>query len=225
MTSQQEYTAVIAGATGLIGEELVKLLLEDKNCKAVLALSRRELPYRDKRLIQCLDPKLELDTQHLPTLAQAPMYGFIALGTTLKQAGSKEALADVDLHLVTKVAQQLKTVGVERLAVVSSIGASSTSLGHYLKCKGQMEDNLSALNFEHLSIFRPGPLEGLREEQRTNELITSAVLKVIQPIMKGKLRNYRLIHGKTVAQSMQIAIQSDKKAQVLFSRDMERLVR
>ncbi|GAL09900.1 predicted nucleoside-diphosphate-sugar epimerases [Vibrio astriarenae] len=219
------YTAIVAGATGLIGDELVKQLLEDSQCKAILVMTRREIPYQDKRLIQCVHPRLEICSQHLPELSQAPIYGFIALGTTIKQAGSKQALADIDYTLVCDVAQQMRELGTERLCVVSSIGASATSMSHYLKCKGLMEEKIAAMSFDNLCIVRPGPLEGLREKTRPSEAITASILKLVKPVMKGKLRNYRLIHGKTVAQAMLAGIKSDKKAQVLFSREMEAIVR
>lgn len=225
MNSNNEYTAVVAGATGLIGEELIKLLLDDVNCKAVLALTRRELPYSEKRFIQCIHPKLELCSEHLPVLSQAPMFGFIALGTTIKQAGSKQALEAIDYQLVCDVAQQMKNLGTERLAVVSSLGAKATSMSHYLKCKGRMEQSLVNMDFTHLCIVRPGPLTGLREHPRHDEMLTASVLKVIKPLLKGQLRNLRLIHGKTVAQAMHIGIHAQGEQQILYSRDMEQLVR
>ena len=126
----------------------------------IYALSRRSLnaKFDSNKLHTLIHNDLQVtswdDTNATPKL------GVICLGTTKKKAGSKEALRKVDVELVSQVAQSMKFLGVQRVAVVSSYGASPDSYSHYLRCKGQMEQNLKRIGFKQLFIARPGPLVG-----------------------------------------------------------------
>lgn len=222
--NQHDYTAVLAGATGLIGSALLDVLLADPNCQQVLVITRQALGRDDKRIIECLHPHLVFTHEDIDQLCLAPTSGFIALGTTLKQAGSKQCLANVDVHLVNSVADRMKQANIQRLSVVSSYGAARKSLSYYLQCKGLMEEYIQALEFDHTAIFRPGPLAGERQPPRTSEVITAAILNVINPVMIGQLRNLRLIDAHTVARAMWLANQSHLGLQILDNRAMEKLV-
>lgn len=96
----------------------------------------------------------------------------------------------------------MKFIGVERLAVVSSYGASPTSYSHYLKCKGQMEQNLMRIGFKQLFIARPGPLVGERAQPRADEKLLQSIFPLLSPFMIGKYKNLRPIQSKDVAQAM-----------------------
>ncbi|WP_428776406.1 NAD(P)H-binding protein [Vibrio sp.] len=192
--------AIIAGGSGLVGGELVKLMLEESAIGHLYALVRKPLHYFHPKLELIQDSNLEVkqweDDNPRPTV------GFICLGSTLKQAGSKEALAQVDYQLVCDVAQQMKLLGVKRLAVVSSVGASPRSLSHYLKCKGRMEATISRMGFEQVTFVRPGPLKGIRDEPRWDESVVQSVLKILRPIMVGPLGKFIPIRAEHVAQAM-----------------------
>ncbi|MDK9739073.1 NAD(P)H-binding protein [Vibrio sp. D404a] len=195
-------SVIVAGATGLIGGHVLDQLLNEPAVQTVYALSRSSINTEPKpaKLVQIINGDLNVtnwdDNNPRPTL------GVICLGTTIKQAGSKAALRKIDVELVTHVAQTMKFLGVERVAVVSSYGASTTSYSHYLKCKGQMEQNLLRMGFKQLFIARPGPLLGTRKQPRTDEKFLQALSPIFKPFMVGSLKNLRPIDSKSVAKAM-----------------------
>lgn len=215
---------MVAGATGLIGTELIKQMLEEDPVTRIYALSRRELPFFHPKL-EVLQNK-QLQVQEWDTDRPSPKYGFICLGTTIKQAGSKQELERVDYELVCDVAQTMKVLGVTHLAVVSSYGASVRSLSHYLRCKGKMEMAIERMGFEHITFVRPGPLVGLRDTPRTDEAIVQVVLKSLRPLMFGKLAKLIPIQASEVAKAMQYGLltNTDRKLQTLDSIQMRNLI-
>ncbi|KJY79193.1 nucleoside-diphosphate sugar epimerase [Vibrio coralliilyticus] len=215
---------MVAGATGLIGTELIKQMLEEDPVTRIYALSRRELPFFHPKL-EVLQNK-QLQVQEWDADKPSPKYGFICLGTTIKQAGSKQELERIDYELVCDVAQTMKVLGVTHLAVVSSYGASVRSLSHYLRCKGKMEMAIERLGFEHITFVRPGPLVGLRDTPRTDEAIVQVVLKSLRPLMFGKLAKLIPIQASEVAKAMQYGIltKTDRKLQTLDSIQMQNLI-
>lgn len=200
-------------------------MLEEQPITYIYALSRKDLPFYHSKLEVIKNQ--ELDIHDWDESKVTPHYGFICLGTTKKQAGSKEALEKVDYELVCKVAQQMQVIGVKRLCVVSSLGASAHSLSHYLRCKGKMEMAIERLGFEHVTFVRPGPLVGLREHPRNDERLVQAISSVLKPLMIGPLGKLKPIRASVVARAMQYAIfaNSNKKVQHLDSVSMRRLVK
>jgi len=191
---------VIAGASGLVGQQLTKLLLDEQAVSQVHALVRSPLSLEHPKLNQIQDGQLRI-TQW-DDKQTAPDFGFICLGTTKKQAGGKQGLAHVDYELVCQVAQTMKLVGVKRIAVVSSYGADARSLSHYLRCKGKMEQKLLTMSFERTVFVRPGPLAGERYPARTDEVFIGAILKVLSPLLIGPIANFKPIQAKDVARAM-----------------------
>lgn len=194
---------IIAGATGLVGSKVITQLVSQPGIHTLYSLSRRPLsdvPDPEDKIVPMIDADLSIlnwDDQQ-----STPEVGFICLGTTLKQAGSKENLRKVDVELVTNVARQMKMIGVKRLAVVSSLGANSRSRSHYLACKGQMEENIKEMGFDEVVFARPGPLIGQRSKPRTDEKIVQSIFSVIRPFMLGKLANFIPINAEDVAKAM-----------------------
>ncbi|NRF63609.1 NAD(P)H-binding protein [Vibrio coralliilyticus] len=224
MSESRDLVVMVAGATGLIGTELIKQMLEEDPVTRIYALSRRELPFFHPKL-EVLQNK-QLQVQEWDADKPSPKYGFICLGTTIKQAGSKQELERVDYELVCDVAQTMKVLGVTHLAVVSSYGASVRSLSHYLRCKGKMEMAIERMGFEHITFVRPGPLVGLRDTPRTDEAIVQVVLKSLRPLMFGKLAKLIPIQASEVAKAMQYGIltKTDRKLQTLDSIQMRNLI-
>ncbi|PAU37966.1 nucleoside-diphosphate sugar epimerase [Vibrio coralliilyticus] len=224
MSESRDLVVMVAGATGLIGTELIKQMLEEDPVTRIYALSRRELPFFHPKL-EVLQNK-QLQVQEWDADKPSPKYGFICLGTTIKQAGSKQELERVDYELVCDVAQTMKVLGVTHLAVVSSYGASVRSLSHYLRCKGKMEMAIERMGFEHITFVRPGPLVGLRDTPRTDEAIVQVVLKSLRPLMFGKLAKLIPIQASEVAKAMQYGIltNADRKLQTLDSIQMRNLI-
>lgn len=215
---------IIAGATGLVGSKVVTHLVSQPGIHTLYSLSRRPLDNISdpkNKIIPMIDADLSIlnwdDQQSTPEI------GFICLGTTLKQAGSKENLRKVDVDLVTNVARQMKMIGVTRLAVVSSLGANSKSSSHYLSCKGQMEENIEELGFDEVVFVRPGPLVGQRAQSRTDEKIVQGIFSVIRPFMVGKLANFVPIDAEDVAKAMIYQIFSYQQDPVVYLHRREML--
>ncbi|MDD9174360.1 nucleoside-diphosphate sugar epimerase [Aliivibrio finisterrensis] len=191
---------IIAGSTGLIGNHLLNFALKSDDISRVYSVSRRPLDASSSKLVQMIDSELKINKEQVQEAS--PTIGFITLGTTLKKAGSKAALKAIDLTLVVNTAKEMYNIGVKHVYVVSCIGASPSALSHYLKCKGQMETEISCIGFESVTFMQPGPLAGDRDEPRKDEVLLQAVARVFTPIMKGFLLNYKPIEGEKVAQCM-----------------------
>lgn len=199
--------AVVTGATGLIGKELVKLLANSGNFEQITLIGRRYLDYSH--------PKVG---QHIADLGDEAavrpyMQGdvlFCALGTTIKKAGSKEKFRLVDHHYVVTTAKVACEEGVKQFCVVSSIGAKAGSGNFYLRTKGEMERDVAALPFTSVHIFRPSLLLGYRDDIRPGELIAEMFFKVFGFIFNGKLKRYAAVHASTVAKAMIKAVLEGK---------------
>ncbi|EGQ7877400.1 NAD(P)H-binding protein [Vibrio parahaemolyticus] len=224
MTNDVNTCVIIAGATGLVGSKVVENLIAQSGISHLYSLSRR--PLKDiydptNKIIPIIDAELTIHQWN--ENQTTPDIGFICLGTTLKQAGSKENLRKVDVELVTSVAQQMKMVGVKRLAVVSSLGANRSSPSHYLACKGQMEQNIEKMGFDEMVFVRPGPLVGERDHPRSDEKLVQALFKVIRPLMIGKLSNFLPIKAEEVAKAMIYQVYSYQENSVVYLQRKEML--
>ena len=207
--SPHSLNAIIAGASGLVGTELLHQLLARSHFNHIYALARRPLPFHSKKLHQIIDSQLRIIAWENDQ--PVPEYGFICLGTTKQQAGTNQALEAVDVDLVKSVALTMKNLGVKHLFVVSSLGACKHSPSHYLRCKGKMEQALTALAFEHCVFVRPGPLKGERNKPRKDERVIQRVFDIVHPIMVGPLKHFTPIPAEDVATSMvKLAMACDK---------------
>ncbi|MBR9873352.1 MAG: NAD(P)H-binding protein [Vibrionaceae bacterium] len=215
---------IIAGASGLVGSKVTTKLVSQPGIHTLYSLSRRPITGisdPEQKIVAMIDADLSIlnwDEQHL-----TPEIGFICLGTTLKQAGSKENLRKVDVDLVTNVARQMKMIGVKRIAVVSSLGANIKSPSHYLACKGQMEQNIEEMGFEEVVFVRPGPLVGQRAQSRSDEKIVQCIFRVIRPFMLGKLSNFIPIDAEAVAKAMIFQVFSYQEDSVIYLQRREML--
>lgn len=225
--NQDNHCVIIAGATGLVGSRLLQHILQHDAISTVYALSRRPPQVEhtgNGKVHLLLDPELKITAweESLPR----PTIGFICLGSTRKEAGSRAKLRQVDFELVCHVAQSMKVLGVSKLAVVSSLGADAHSPFHYLKCKGQMENALMQMEFEQLVIARPGPLLGAREQQRQDEKWLQCLMRPITPLLRGQLHNWTPVSADTVAEAMLYRTFSypHRKIEILHKLEMEQLL-
>ncbi len=192
------HTAMVLGATGLVGGEVVKLLVKDPRFDSVVALARRPLSWTDPKLtVQILDFD-QPASWHLEA-ARADVL-FSALGTTLKQAGSKEAQYKVDVTYQLEIARAAAAAGVTTYALVSAMGANASSSSFYMKMRGELEEGVRALPFARLRILRPGMLDGERAEDRPKERWAIAALKVVGSL--PGLRSVRPIQGAAMARAL-----------------------
>ncbi len=190
--------AVLAGASGLVGSHILSLLLESSNYSNVLALVRRPLDTRHPKLQQ-----LEVNFENLPDspeFAGADVY--CALGTTMRQAGSREAFRKVDYDAELAYATVAAQCGANQFLVVSSVGANAHSSTFYLQVKGELEDAVKTLPFCSIHIFRPSFLAGDRTSDRPAERIGTAVAKAFDFAFVGNLKKYSAVEADDLAAAM-----------------------
>lgn len=216
-------TALVAGATGLVGGELLRLLVERTEYDQVTALLRRPLPWTHPKLIQKV---VNFDD---PGLYASPVEAddfFCCLGTTMKKAGSKEAFRKVDLEYPLALADLALASGGNTFLLVSSIGADPQSRVFYSQVKGQAEQALRTRPIPSLHIFRPSLLVGARQEFRLGESVGYWLMKLIGFALAGPLKKYRAIHAQTVARAMvRAALRGEPGAHVYESDTIELLGR
>ncbi len=192
-------TAVIAGASGLIGSHLLRRLLDAEAWDHIVTVGRRPLG---------LDyPKLEQRTLDFDRLSETPDFpeaddAFCCLGTTIKKAGPEEAFRRVDVDYVLAFARAAAAQGASQFLVVSALGANAGSRIFYNRTKGEMEDAVALMPFEAVQIVRPALLLGERDEDRPGERASQRLLRPLAPLMLGPLKKYRPIEGDTVAAAL-----------------------
>jgi uncharacterized protein YbjT (DUF2867 family) len=192
--------ALVAGGSGLVGGRLLPLLLQSPQYTRVHALSRRPLPFDH--------PRLANRVVRFEASLQAQLKGlrcqdaFCSLGTTMREAGSQAAFRAVDHDLVLEFAQLALNCGVERMVVVSALGANAASKNFYLRVKGEMEKELERLRFRALDILEPSLLLGPRRELRVLELSAQLAMPLLNPLMLGSWARFRAIPAATVAAAM-----------------------
>jgi len=189
-------TANVIGATGLVGREVVSQLLRHPEVGTVRIFVRRELNWTDPRLEQHVVDFSREETWQ-PLLKGDVL--FSALGTTLKQAGSKEAQYQVDYTFQFRFAEAASRNGIPVYVLVSSAGADPKSIMFYPRIKGELDEAVLKLPFRKAVIMRPSLLVGQREKRRWAEEIS---YKVFGPLTNLVFKKYRPIRAATVAKAM-----------------------
>src|SRR5512133_4142657 len=185
--------AVVVGATGLVGSELLRLLLADDRFAAVAVLGRRATGVRHPKLAEHV---VDFDSpQAWAALVRGDVL-FSALGTTIRVAGSQEAQYRVDHGYQLATARAARGNGVPAYVLVSSAGASPRARIFYSRMKGELERDVEALGFERTRILRPGMLDGDRREHRTAERLVLGILRPLSPVLPASARP---IHAAVVA--------------------------
>ena len=193
---KMKYTANVIGATGLVGKQLVNLLLENDNFEKVRIFVRREPGLNHPKLEQKI-----IDFRNEKNWEKDLMGDvlFSALGTTLKQAGSKEKEYEVDFTFNLNFAKKAKANGIESYVLISSIGANPKSNLFYTRMKGKLDEEVSKIGFKNLAILRPSSLVGERSDRRIMEELSVPMVKFVTKFM---FRKYRPIQDRIVAQAM-----------------------
>lgn len=214
MSEASAKTAIVIGATGLVGHALVEQLSNEKNFGKIIAVTRRPVKFRSSKVENQV-----VDFNHLEKHAGIFQgdYLFSCLGTTKKQAGSIEAQRKVDLDYQLTVAKLAAANGVPHYLLVSSAGANERSNNDYLQMKGELEAKALALPFKRVSIFRPSLLLGDREKARTGEKLAATIMPMFT-FLPG-IRRYRPIRGEQVAQKMIQVSQHNGPAKERFTLD------
>jgi len=193
-------TALLAGATGLVGRALLSMLLASKHYRRVHVLLRRSAPdVKDNAKVEIH----HVDFARLPAAFPTVDDVFIALGTTIKVAGSEAAFREVDFDFVVNVARAGKGAGATRLAVVSALGADADSRVFYNRVKGEMQTAIAQLGYESVVIAQPSLLLGdraaLGQPARTGEIWAA---RLIAPLGWIVPKGVRPISARAVASAL-----------------------
>jgi len=206
-------TVLVAGASGLVGRELLRLCLADPEVHAVKALLRRDVPLdvllgavhpgevplsdaQRRKFQPCVVgfDRLDRHAEHFAVDAV-----FCALGTTIRQAGSQASFRQVDFDAPLQIAQLAHAQGASRFLLVSALGASARSRVFYNRVKGELEDAIEAIGFAQFAVARPSLLRGDRPEFRLGErlgLWLSCIFAGLIP------ESHRPVHVRQVAQGL-----------------------
>lgn len=199
MSPASTRTALLAGATGLVGSHVLEELLADPTWARVVTVGRRATDRHHEKLEQRI-----VDLSAIEAHSDLPRADdvFCCLGTTIRQAGSQEAFRRVDHDFVLGLARAGLQIGATQFLLVSAIGADPQARVFYSRVKGEVEVAVRALPYRAVQIFRPGLLLGHRTEFRLGERIAMYLAPLAQPLLMGPLRRYRSIRAHDVARAM-----------------------
>lgn len=210
-------TALLAGATGLVGRDILQGLLADHSVAAVHALVRRPFGMQHPKLTAHV-----VDFAALPALP-AVDEAYLALGTTIRVAGSQSAFRAVDFDANLAVAKAARAAGATRLGLVSAMGADARSAIFYNRTKGELEDALAQLGYAAFVIARPSFLAGDRESLgqpvRGGEKLALRVSQWLRPVIPANLRS---IAAKDVAAALLREVPRASGKKVMLSGAMYR---
>ncbi len=191
-------TAIVIGATGLVGSFITLKLLDDKRYSLVKVFVRNSLEIKHPKLEEHVIDFEKLDLWK-NKITGDELYS--ALGTTIKKAGSKEAQYKIDFAYQYETAKAALANGVKSYLLVSSAGANYKSGNFYLRMKGKLDEKIQQLDFERIRIFRPSILVGLRSEKRFGESTGIKITEFITKIIPA-LKKYKPVKASLVAQAM-----------------------
>jgi uncharacterized protein YbjT (DUF2867 family) len=195
-------TVVISGGSGLVGSRVVPLLLARDDVSRVIALGRRALTVQHEKLASSAVDLGRVDaiSAALPSRVDVAV---CCLGTTMKQAGSKEAFRAVDHDAVLAFAKAALDKGAQRFLLVSALGANARAATFYARTKGEAEEALTRLGYAQLTVLRPSFIddEGARAEQRLGERVLIPVWRAIFSVA-GRHGRYALVSAETIARAL-----------------------
>ena len=213
-------TALVFGSTGLIGNLLVEELVNSSDYSLVKTFVRQPTGVSEQNVAEIITDFGNLSA-HKDHLQGDDL--FICLGTTIKKAGSVAKMEKIDRDLPMDIASVAESNGVKRIAIVSSIGADAGSRNYYLRIKGELEEGIMNMNFKNIAVVRPSMLLGERKEKRAGEMVGKVVMQTFKPILKGKLRKYRAIHGRDVARAMIYLMLQEPGKNIIESDELQRI--
>jgi len=211
--------ALIAGASGLVGSELLKLLIANDAYETIHLLSRKPLEIQSSKIIEHIINFDELDRFEPNTKID---HVFCSLGTTIKKAKTKENFKKVDHDYVLELGKKANQWNTEKFLMVSSLGANAKSRIFYSRVKGEIEQALTDLSLNQLFIFQPSLLLGDRKEYRAGEKTAIYVYKVIDPLFFGPFKKYKGIEAKQVAKAMiNVALHNEDSFRIFESVEIQ----
>jgi uncharacterized protein YbjT (DUF2867 family) len=208
-------TALVVGATGLVGSHCLRALLAREEYQTVIAFTRRRLGLENPRLLETI-----IDFDKLEEIDPFPAADvYCALGSTIERAGSQHAFLKIDYDYTRIIAERSAAAGAKQFTLVSSVGADPKSSNFYLRVKAELERAVGALPFESAHFFRPSFLIGKRSETRLADSAGAAGLRAIQFALAGKLRKYRPIRAEVLGAAMPAAVREGKPGRHIYHYD------
>jgi uncharacterized protein YbjT (DUF2867 family) len=192
-------TAIILGATGLVGSHLLQKLIDDRRYETVKLFSRSKIEGLPSKVKQFVGDLLDLETFKSDFTADEI---YCCIGTTQKKTQDKTLYKKIDYGIPVGAAKLAKANTIATFLVISSMGANKNSRTFYIKTKGEMERDVLKENIKNTFILRPALIGGKRNENRTFEKIGMTFFQTIQPLLIGKLKNYRIVNATTIAEAM-----------------------
>lgn len=212
MTAPTYKTAIVLGATGLIGDLLTHRLVDSPLYEKVKVLVRKSLNWQHPRL-----QEIQIDFDHPNGLLTRADDVFCCLGTTMKKAGSRDAFRKVDYQYPMDIARLSLANGARQFAIVTAMGANANSSIFYNRVKGEVERDLTALGYPTLLIFRPSLLLGNRPETRLGERLAGGAMRLFGPLIPAK---YKGIDASKVANAMLTTTQEGLSGKHVFDSDV-----
>ena len=210
-------TALIFGSSGLIGNELLELILKDNNYIKIKLFVRSDLTDVNSK-IEIIKTDFNNIENHKDKIVGDDC--FFCIGTTRKNTPDKNEYIKIEYNLPVEVAKIAKLNSVNNFIYISSLGANSNTASLYLKNKGQAELELIKLNFMNLSILRPSILLGNRKENRVGEKIGIFAMKTLSPLFLGNMKKYKPIKVEYVAKAMLEVAQKNYQKNILESDEI-----
>jgi uncharacterized protein YbjT (DUF2867 family) len=210
--------ALLAGSTGLIGRQLLQILLKSDRYHLVKALTRTELNMSHPKLVE-----IKVDYSKLEEVKSQLGADdiFCCLGTTMAKAKTKKKFREIDFVYPLSLAELTSDAGAQQFMLVSALGADKRSSVYYNAVKGEVEDAVSKMNFQSIHIFRPSLLLGMREEKRPGEDAAKLVYRIFWFLIPDK---YKAIEAVKVAEAMQYHADRDRTGVFIHeSREMQNL--
>jgi uncharacterized protein YbjT (DUF2867 family) len=211
-------TALLAGATGLVGGECLRLLLAEDAYSRIIVLTRRDLGAiaRHAKVTQLVT---DLDGLGAVRKSLQADHVFCALGTTIRKAGSQEKFRQVDYEYPLKLAQIARMNGASHYSIVSALGADARSRVFYSRVKGEVEQALRAMDWPSLAILRPSLIAGDRAESRPMERLAEHLLRFAPSTWKP------VAAADIAAAMVRTALRSPPGVTTIESRDIPRAAR
>lgn len=192
-------SAIILGATGLTGNILLQKLIEDERYDTIKLFSRSRIDGLPGKVDQYIGDLLKLASFKEDFTADEV---YCCIGTTAKKTPDKTLYKQIDHGIPVTAATLSKENNISTFLVISAMGANKNSKVFYNKTKGEMERDVLKQNIKNTFILRPALIGGERKESRPLEKMGAMVLKIIQPLFIGKLKDYKVIHPESIAQAM-----------------------
>ncbi|TXD84090.1 nucleoside-diphosphate sugar epimerase [Subsaximicrobium wynnwilliamsii] len=192
-------TAIILGATGLTGGILLQKLIDDERYEQIKLFSRSKMEGLPSKVTQYIGDLLELEQFRSDFIADEV---FCCIGTTTNKTPDKTLYKQIDYGIPVNAAKLAKDNGISTFLVISAMGADQNSSVFYNKTKGEMERDVLQQQIKKTYILRPALIDGNRDEKRAMESIGLALFKLIDPLLLGPLKKYKMIAAETIAQTM-----------------------